>query len=118
MTRARSKPALRKKLVQQRIKEEVAVSHKGRKRKSRDDDSNEEYEVQSPDHKSNIGEVDNESEEVAKEHNEENELEEVSKEHNEEKDLKEACNNEGEKAEDGPKICKSMGRQIKKEKMT
>ena len=47
MTRQRAKPTSRKKLLIPRINKEVALSEKGRKRKSWGDDSDKEYEVES-----------------------------------------------------------------------
>ena len=47
VTRQQAKPEQRKKLLAPRIKEEVAANHKGRKRKARGDDSDQEFEVES-----------------------------------------------------------------------
>ena len=50
VTRQQAKPEQRKKLLAPRIKEEVAANHKGRKRKARGDDLDEEYEIKLLDH--------------------------------------------------------------------
>ena len=92
MTRQRAKPTSRKKLLIPRINKEVALSEKGRKRKSWGDDSDKEYEVESLDNTSNKEEVSNYVEEVTKEDYEQYKLEEEAIDQNDQNKLEEEDN--------------------------
>ena len=64
MTRQQVKSMPRKKLLAPRIEEEVVKRCRGRKRKVRGNNSDEDYEAVSLGNESNVGELCNDSEEV------------------------------------------------------
>ena len=74
--RQRAKPTPRKKLLAPIIKEKVVERCRGRKRKVRGDDSDEDNEATSSGNESYEGEVSYDTEEVSVEGNKQNQLEE------------------------------------------